>query len=206
MPGNGLVAGIYGLISAAGFVGGIGTAVRGDVVFPVLVLGSAVFIGVLAGRAWRGGVFDAGDALVAQSEMSTVRVDWQEVEHFEYRGMKGLGLWTKDGKWVHLQYASRKDIIARTLDLLDAELRRRSPTSWAVHEAKGRDDMLAPGSRSRWAVVVVGLAVIYGVALFISATGDGGAASVKHVALIVTVLSLVVAGVGWILERGKAPK
>jgi hypothetical protein len=66
--------------------------------------------------------------------------------------------------------------------------------------------MLAPGSRSRWALVIVGLAVIYGVALFISATGDGGAAAVKHVALMVTVFSLLVAGVAWMLQRGKASK
>jgi hypothetical protein len=124
MPGSAGVATIYGLIACVGFVSAIGTLMNGNWILFLLVLLGTIFFAVLAGRAWSGGIYDTGDAVRAQSELSSALVKWEDIERFEYRGMKGLGLWTKNGAWVFLQNASNKDMITSALNVLDEELHR----------------------------------------------------------------------------------
>lgn len=126
VPASRLPAVIYGLMLILGGVGLADAIARRSVPMILLLVGAVVTMGMLAFRGAGAGVFIDGGHIVGRREYVTRRVKVADVEHFEYRGWKGLGVVGHEGTWtplVHLP-STQADEALRELERELKRLRR----------------------------------------------------------------------------------
>jgi hypothetical protein len=118
--------GLYGLFTLLSLTVSIVYLVEGDLLMAGLTGLGVVVFGVLASRAMNGGIFTEDAYLITRNEYGTKRFAWDDIDRFEYLGIRGFGFWGKDGKWTLLQYLPpSSDHVARYQQELSTELRRR---------------------------------------------------------------------------------
>ncbi|MBT0768174.1 hypothetical protein KIH74_04525 [Kineosporia sp. J2-2] len=116
---------LYAVIGVVGVAGSIGMFAEGSVWIAICAAVVTLFWLTVAVRAWGNGVYTDGYQLINRNDLGRRRIAWVHVDRFEYRGIKGLGLWTKENEWVLLQYLPpRDDVVPPALAALNAELER----------------------------------------------------------------------------------
>lgn len=95
---------------------------RRFVLFPPGLVGSLL----LTVRASRAGVTCTPGGVVAVGDHFTRRLKWSEIDHFEERGLRGIGVRLKSGSWVPvLYYATLGDVSSqKATDKLESARRR----------------------------------------------------------------------------------
>ncbi|GAA3638376.1 hypothetical protein GCM10022223_66710 [Kineosporia mesophila] len=119
------VAMVYGTISVIGVLGVVALLTEGYVPAAVVAAILTVFWIAVTVRALGNGVYSDGYQLINRNDLGRRRIAWIHIDRFEYRGVKGLGLWNKEDEWMVLQYVpTHGDTAARALAVLDQELRK----------------------------------------------------------------------------------
>ena len=80
-------------------------------------------VGLLGIPALTYGIYTDGDRLIVKHDWGTSKVAWKDIDRFEFRGIRGLGLWQRDGEWVLLQQMpGQKRRAAQAINVLEREM------------------------------------------------------------------------------------
>ncbi|GAB6903905.1 hypothetical protein JCM9957A_69990 [Kineosporia succinea] len=117
-------AAVYGILAVIGVTGIVLLSLDGAWFAVVAAAVLTLFWVVVTVRALGNGVYTDGYQLINRNDLGRRRVPWVHVARFEYRGVRGLGLWDGEGEWTTLQYLPSGVTAERALAALDEELRR----------------------------------------------------------------------------------
>ena len=114
---------IVAIVVLVGLIAFVGLLVDGDVSGALWSLLAAGGVGLLGIPALTYGIYTDGDRLIVKHDWGTSKVAWKDIDRFEVRGIRGLGLWQRDGEWVLLQQMpGQKRRAAQAINVLEREM------------------------------------------------------------------------------------